>query len=145
MKIFPSENDPLAIVGLGYVGLPLIIEILKVSKERTVVGFDIDAKKINFLESGKCLSEFGYDGSIHDYVSANNLILTNDESRLANCRTFIVTVPTPINEFNIPDLTALKSASSTIGNALKNSDLSSDLIVAIFESTVFPGATEEVC
>ncbi len=146
MKNFPTENDPIAILGLGYVGLPLIIEILKVSKERTVIGFDIDDKKINFLAGGNKLSEFGYDGSILDYVSTNNLILTSDQNHLTNCRTFIVTVPTPINEFNIPDLTALKSASSTIGNALKNSNLSpSDLTVAIFESTVFPGATEEVC
>ena len=91
------------------------------------------------------LSEFGSDDYI-DNMKGSTLKITSNESDLRDTRIFIVTVPTPKPEFNVPDLTALKSASSLIGKVLNQSDIKNDNIcVAIYESTVYPGATEDVC
>ena len=146
MSIFPAKDSKICIIGLGYVGIPLLVEIMKVSNHRSIVGFDIDHNKIDFLKQGNLLTEFGYESTIFDLSGSNDLILTNDPKILVDTKTFLVTVPTPINEFNVPDLSALKSASKTIGLALAKSNIDeNEICVAIFESTVFPGATEEIC
>tara|TARA_B100000674_G_C37934686_1_gene959679 strand:- start:430 stop:1770 length:1341 start_codon:yes stop_codon:yes gene_type:complete len=146
MDIFPSKDSQICILGLGYVGIPLLLEILRISKGRKVIGFDIDQRKIEFLNNGNNLVEFGYDSSIHALSGSNDLVITSDSSNLVDTKIFIVTVPTPINEFNVPDLAALKSASKTIGHALSASIFKkNEVCLAIFESTVFPGATEEIC
>ena len=146
MSIFPSKECKICIIGLGYVGIPLLVEILKVSNNRSVIGFDIDQNKIDFLKNQNLLTEFGYESSICDLAGNNNLTLTSDSKILVDTKIFLVTVPTPINEFNVPNLSALQNASKTIGHALAESNLKEDEVsVAIFESTVFPGATEEIC
>ena len=146
MHQFPNGQDKIAVIGLGYVGIPLLLEILKISEKRNIVGFDIDKSKIDFLVNNGNLSEFGSDVYIDNMKGSNSLKITSNESDLRDTRIFIVTVPTPINEFNVPDLTALKSASSLIGKVLNQSDIKNDNIcVAIYESTVYPGATEDVC
>jgi UDP-N-acetyl-D-galactosamine dehydrogenase len=123
----------LAIVGLGYVGLPLAVEF---GKRRPVVGFDINPKHIEALRAG-CDStlEVGDD----ELKEAEGLRFTTELSDLADCNLFIVTVPTPIDEHKRPDLTPLMKASHTVGAALKKRD------IVVYESTVYPGATEEDC
>jgi UDP-N-acetyl-D-galactosamine dehydrogenase len=123
----------LAIVGLGYVGLPLAVEF---GKRRPVVGFDINPKRIEALRAG-CDStlEVGDD----ELKEAEGLRFTTELSDLADCNLFIVTVPTPIDEHKRPDLTPLMKASHTVGAALKKRD------IVVYESTVYPGATEEDC
>lgn len=127
------EDVKLAIIGLGYVGLPLAVEF---GKLRSVVGFDINAERISTLESGH---DTTLEVSNNDLVSAKQLRLTANVANLAECNVFIVTVPTPIDEHRRPDLTPLFKASETIGRYLKKGD------VVIYESTVYPGATEEDC
>ena len=146
MSNFPSENDKIAIIGLGYVGIPLLVEILKTSSKRSLVGFDIDTSKVDFLNNRSSLKEYGYEKNLQEIAGENHLKISNNPDDLINTKIFIITVPTPINEFNIPNLTALKSASRLIGKAIADSDFAKDdLCVAIFESTVYPGATEDVC
>lgn len=127
------EDVKLAIIGLGYVGLPLAVEF---GKLRSVVGFDINAERISTLKSGH---DTTLEVSDNDLVSAKQLRLTANAANLAECNVFIVTVPTPIDEHRRPDLTPLFKASETIGRYLKKGD------VVIYESTVYPGATEEDC
>ena len=124
---------PLAIVGLGYVGLPLAVEF---GKHRPVLGFDLKADRVAELESGhdrtlECSSE--------QLKSATQLRYSHRAEDLKSCDVFIVTVPTPIDQANRPDLQPLIGASQTVGPALKRGS------VVIYESTVYPGATEEVC
>ncbi|AKR57777.1 Vi polysaccharide biosynthesis proteinVipA/TviB [Devosia sp. H5989] len=128
------EDVRLAVIGLGYVGLPLAIEF---SKVRSVVGFDINQRRIEDLASG-------FDNTLE--VDQSDLALASKSLRytsavddLKACNTFIVTVPTPIDEHKRPDLTPLLRASETIGKILKKGD------IVIYESTVYPGATEEDC
>lgn len=122
----------LAILGLGYVGLPLILEF---AKKRKVIGFDINKKRIDQLKLGiDKNSEF-----TKSEVTSNQIHFTNKMSDLKASNCFIVTVPTPIDQFKEPDLNSLYDASKTVGNVLKNGD------VVIFESTVFPGCIEEEC
>ncbi|WP_423708668.1 nucleotide sugar dehydrogenase [Undibacterium sp. WLX3042] len=123
----------IAIIGLGYVGLPLAVEF---GKKQNVVGFDINSKRVEELSSGvdKTLE---VDSS--ELRNATGLRFSTDVSDLASCNTFIVTVPTPIDKANRPDLTPLTSASKTVGKVLKKGD------VVIYESTVYPGCTEEIC
>ncbi|GGF39817.1 nucleotide sugar dehydrogenase [Youhaiella tibetensis] len=128
------EDVRLAVIGLGYVGLPLAIEF---SKVRSVVGFDINQRRIEDLASG-------FDNTLE--VDQSDLALASKSLRytsavddLKACNTFIVTVPTPIDEHKRPDLTPLLRASETIGKVLKKGD------IVIYESTVYPGATEEDC
>jgi len=129
-------NKPLkkiAIIGLGYVGLPLAVEF---GKKRPVIGFDINTKRIEELKNNKDNTlELGED----QLLSATNLKFTSSLRDLENCQIYIVTVPTPIDSMNVPDLSLLKSASEMIGGLIKQGDL------VIYESTVYPGATEEVC
>lgn len=123
----------LAVVGLGYVGLPLAVEF---GKKRVVVGFDTNAQRVADLRRG-------WDHTLEvesaDLGRAVYLNYTSDPQILADCNVFIVTVPTPIDEHHRPDLVPLLKASVSIGKVLKPGD------IVIYESTVYPGATEEVC
>jgi UDP-N-acetyl-D-galactosamine dehydrogenase len=123
----------LAIVGLGYVGLPLAIEF---GKKRSVVGFDISQARVDELKSGH---DHTLEVDPADLVAALHLVFTTNLEDLRECNCFIVTVPTPIDEHKRPDLTPLIKASETIGKVLKSGD------IVIYESTVYPGATEEDC
>ncbi len=123
----------LAIVGLGYVGLPLAVEF---GKKRSVIGFDINVRRIAELQSGK---DHTLETEPHELKEAVHLTFSTDPEALRQCNVFIVTVPTPIDEHKRPDLTPLIKASETIGKVLKAGD------IVIYESTVYPGATEEDC
>lgn len=123
----------LAIIGLGYVGLPLAVEF---GKKRTVLGFDINHKRISDLRNGE---DFTLEVDSDELASAKYLSYSNDIEDLRSSNCYIVTVPTPIDDFKRPDLTPLIKASETIGKVLKIGD------VVIYESTVYPGATEEDC
>jgi len=127
------ENLKIAIIGLGYVGLPLAVEF---GKKLPVVGFDIDQKRIQELQSGQ---DHTLEVSLGELKQAIHLSYSANLDDLSNCNFFIVTVPTPIDEFKQPDLTPLIKASTSIGKVLKKGD------VVVYESTVYPGATEESC
>tara|TARA_A100001391_G_scaffold204169_1_gene198782 strand:+ start:6720 stop:8000 length:1281 start_codon:yes stop_codon:yes gene_type:complete len=123
----------IAVVGLGYVGVPLAAEF---GKKRPVVGFDINRRRVESLLAGKDETrELASD----ELAAAAYLTITDDVEQIKDCNCFIVTVPTPIDAFNRPDLLSLLSASATVGKALKPGD------IVIYESTVYPGATEEDC
>ncbi len=123
----------LGIIGLGYVGLPLAVEF---GRRRSVVGYDINEKRITELLGG-------HDSTLEvddiELKQAHHLSYTSDIESLRECNTYIVTVPTPIDDFKRPDLTPLIRASETVGSVLKKGD------IVIYESTVYPGATEEDC
>lgn len=123
----------LAIVGLGYVGLPLAVEF---GKKRTVTGFDINIKRISELQNGV---DHTLETSPEELLDAKHLSFSTNPDDLRSCNVFIVTVPTPIDQHKRPDLTPLIKASETIGKVLKRGD------IVIYESTVYPGATEEDC
>ena len=123
----------IAIIGLGYVGLPLAVEF---GKKVSVLGFDIHQKRIDELQSGQ---DHTLEVSPKELKQATHLSYTTNLQQLADCNFFIVTVPTPIDEFKQPDLTPLVKASESIARVLKKGD------VVVYESTVYPGATEEVC
>ena len=126
-------ESPLAVVGLGYVGLPLAVEF---GKQRPVLGFDINAARVAELQGGH---DHTLECSPEQLRAASQLRFSHQMQDLRDCRVFIVTVPTPVDQANRPDLTPLVKASQTVGAALKPGD------VVIYESTVYPGATEEVC
>jgi UDP-N-acetyl-D-galactosamine dehydrogenase len=123
----------LAVVGLGYVGLPLAVEF---GKKRPVIGFDINTRRIEALKAGH---DHTLEVSDAELAEAAQLTYTADRAELGKANVFIVTVPTPIDEYKQPDLTPLVKASETIGAVLKRGD------IVIYESTVYPGATEEDC
>ncbi|HLR13554.1 MAG TPA: Vi polysaccharide biosynthesis UDP-N-acetylglucosamine C-6 dehydrogenase TviB [Burkholderiaceae bacterium] len=123
----------LAVIGLGYVGLPLAVEF---GKKRSVVGFDIAADRIQQLRSGEDRTR---EVESEDLKQATGLSYTSESSDLANANTYIVTVPTPIDRYKQPDIEPLLRASEIIGKVLKKGD------IVIYESTVYPGATEEDC
>ncbi|AEP36110.1 Vi polysaccharide biosynthesis UDP-N-acetylglucosamine C-6 dehydrogenase TviB [Taylorella asinigenitalis] len=127
------EDLKLAVVGLGYVGLPLAVEF---GKKREVLGFDINQKRIDQLEAGEDIT---LEVENEELAEAKHLKFSSNPESLKNYNTFIVTVPTPIDDHKSPDFTPLVKASETIGGALKKGD------IVIYESTVYPGATEEVC
>jgi UDP-N-acetyl-D-galactosamine dehydrogenase len=127
------QNIKLAIIGLGYVGLPLAVEF---SKKRSVVGFDINQKRIDQLKSGH---DFTLETEPEELQAALHLQFSTSVNDLRACNVFIVTVPTPIDEHKRPDLTPLIKASETVGQVLKRGD------IVIYESTVYPGCTEEDC
>ena len=151
---YPSfENCTIAIVGLGYVGLPLAIEFSKtnyclkskIKLSRKVIGFDINKKRIEELKQN-------YDKTREvnedELKSLKNILFTNDFKALVNADVFIVTVPTPIDESKIPFLGHLISASKMVGEVLrirKEKNNSVPFPFVIYESTVYPGATEEIC
>ncbi|KYQ72185.1 Vi polysaccharide biosynthesis UDP-N-acetylglucosamine C-6 dehydrogenase TviB [Acinetobacter pragensis] len=123
----------IAVIGLGYVGLPLAVEF---GKKSPVVGFDIHQKRIDELRSGQ---DHTLEVSPEELKKAEYLQFSADLDTLKSCNFFIVTVPTPIDGVNRPDLTPLRKASETIGKVISKSD------IVVYESTVYPGATEEVC
>ncbi|HET8596405.1 MAG TPA: Vi polysaccharide biosynthesis UDP-N-acetylglucosamine C-6 dehydrogenase TviB [Castellaniella sp.] len=127
------QDVRLAVVGLGYVGLPLAVEF---GKQREVLGFDINARRIEELRAG---NDHTLEVSGPELAEARHLRYSSDPAELASANVFIVTVPTPIDQYKQPDLTPLERASETIGRILKRGD------IVIYESTVYPGATEEVC
>jgi UDP-N-acetyl-D-galactosamine dehydrogenase len=128
-----SNNLRVGIIGLGYVGLPLALEFAKVSD---VVGFDIDESRVSELRKG-------YDRTLEigaeELKGETRLNLSIRQEDLRTCNFYVVTVPTPVNEFMQPDLTALIRASETVGRVIAPGD------IVVYESTVYPGATEEVC
>ena len=126
-------NPSIAIIGLGYVGFPLAVEF---GKLYPTLGFDIDASRIAELNQGYDRTQEVSDAQLK---SSTQLRFSSDRADLATCNTFIVTVPTPIDHFKKPDLSPLLKASEMIGKALKKGD------VVIYESTVYPGCTEEDC
>jgi len=123
----------IAIIGLGYVGLPLAVEF---GKKFKTIGFDINPTRIDELNSGE---DKTLEVSPDELKQTTQLSFTTETDKLATANVFIVTVPTPINKLKQPDLTPLEKACNTIGKILRQDD------VVIFESTVYPGATEEVC
>ena len=123
----------IAVVGLGYVGLPLAVEF---GKTRQVVGFDINETRVEQLKSGQDVTRECDGEELKEAVSLEYSSSLND---IRDAQIYIVTVPTPIDSVNRPDLRPLEAASKTVGNVLKTGD------IVIFESTVFPGATEEIC
>lgn len=127
------EDVNLAVIGLGYVGLPLAVEF---GKRRPVLGFDINEARIEELRGGH---DFTLEVSSEELSQAEMLRYSADVNDLSVCNVFVVTVPTPIDEHKRPDLSPLISASKTIGKVLKRGD------IVIYESTVYPGATEEEC
>src|SRR5262249_48713779 len=120
-------------IGLGYVGLPLAVEF---GKHFPTVGFDIKPRRIAELKSGK---DSTLETTSEELADAKKLTFTTEKSDLADCNTFVVTVPTPVGKNNRPVLTPLKGASETVGSVLKKGD------VVVYESTVYPGCTEEYC
>ena len=132
--LLPDRNDiRIAIIGLGYVGLPLAAAF---GRKYPTVGFDIDAARIEELRRHH---DHTLEMSEEELKASTRLSCTADPDELRACNVFIVTVPTPIDEYKRPDLRPLESASRTVGRAISRGG------VAIFESTVYPGATEEVC
>lgn len=141
--LLPNKEAKIAIIGLGYVGLPLAVEF---AKKFPVVGFDIDQKRIGELHSG-----IDRTLEVEDYLLQSVLIKENptngfigllptfDSDELSDCQIFIVTVPTPTDKYNRPVLTPMLKASENIGKYLKKGD------VVIYESTVYPGVTEDEC
>jgi UDP-N-acetyl-D-galactosamine dehydrogenase len=123
----------LGVIGLGYVGLPLAVEF---GKQYPLVGFDINRKRIEELRAG---TDRTLEVSENELEQASRLSYTSDVADLRNCNTYIVTVPTPVDRHKRPDLTPLIKASETLGKVIKKGD------VVIYESTVYPGATEEDC
>ena len=129
----PLINDKIAIIGLGYVGLPLAVAF---GAKNQVVGFDTNSERIANLKNGldttlQCTSQ--------EIANASKLIFTHDLSQIKDCSIFIVTVPTPVTKDKQPDLHLLLTASKMIGEVLKKGD------IVIYESTVYPGCTEEDC
>jgi UDP-N-acetyl-D-galactosamine dehydrogenase len=125
--------EKIGIVGLGYVGLPLAVEFGKVLN---VVGFDINSERIEELKKGHDRTQ---EVEKQELIKSSHLSFSNSVEDLKSVNYFIITVPTPVDEFRKPDLRPLQSASKTVGSVLKKGD------IVIYESTVYPGCTEEVC
>jgi len=131
--MFELATSRIAIIGLGYVGLPLAVEF---GKKFNCVGFDINSDRISELKAGK---DSTLEVEAELLAEADKLSFSNQTDAIKNCNVFIVTVPTPIDKYRRPDLSPLEGASRMLGKILKKND------VVIFESTVYPGASEEVC
>jgi len=127
------ENVKIAVIGQGYVGLPLAIEF---GKKYYTVGFDINSKRIEELKEG---DDYTKEVSKEQLLNPQKLFFSSNIENIENCNVYIVTVPTPIDAFKTPNLKPLERASEMLGNILKTGD------IVIYESTVFPGCTEEVC
>ncbi len=127
------ENARIAIIGLGYVGLPLAAEF---GKQIDTIGYDVNKSRIAELTKGK---DSTLETSDEELAAAKNLKFTTESSDLENYNVYIITVPTPINEYKLPDLSPLMSASAIVGKVLSKGD------IVIYESTVYPGATEDDC
>jgi UDP-N-acetyl-D-galactosamine dehydrogenase len=134
MQQLTISNPPLiAVIGLGYVGLPLALAF---SKKYQVIGYDLDNARVDALKRGE---DATLETSLEDLKAAHNLVLTNELASITAATIFIVTVPTPVNADKTPDLSSLLFATSQIATMLKRGD------IVIYESTVYPGCTEEDC
>ena len=131
--MFDLKKTRIGIIGLGYVGLPLAVEL---GKHYPTKGLDISSARIAELQSGQ---DSTLEVEPEELKLATQLEYTSNPEDLASCNVYIVTVPTPIDQSKRPDLSPLESASRTLGKLISKGD------VVIFESTVYPGATEEVC
>jgi len=127
------DNEKIAVIGLGYVGLPLAVEF---GKQRPVVGFDINAARVAELQAGQ---DSTLEASPDELAQAKHLRYSTSLEDLRQCKVFIITVPTPVDKANRPDMNPLIKASETAGKVMPTG------AVVIYESTVYPGATEEVC
>ena len=123
----------IAVIGQGYVGLPLAVEF---GKKFKTVGFDINKNRINDLKN---FIDYTKEATPAQLKSAEHLVFSSELNDIIECNIYVVTVPTPIDEFNSPDLKPLKHASKMLGGLIKKGD------IVIYESTVFPGCTEEIC
>ena len=139
------EQKRIAIIGLGYVGLPLAVEF---AKKFQVVGFDINAQRIKELRNNEDVTLETTSEELESVnVSSNDVLnsqssglwISNNLKDIVSCNFYVVTVPTPVDKNNRPDLTPLYKASETVGNVLSKGD------IVVYESTVFPGATEDEC
>jgi UDP-N-acetyl-D-glucosamine/UDP-N-acetyl-D-galactosamine dehydrogenase len=133
MPRFNLRNLPVGVIGLGYVGLPLAVEF---GRRFTTVGFDVKAARVEELRRGH---DSTLETDAAELAAATKLTCTTKLADLKPCRVFVVTVPTPIDEYKRPDLTPLVKSSESVGQVLKKGD------VVVYESTVYPGCTEEVC
>lgn len=133
LQITELKNFKIAVIGLGYVGLPLAVEF---GKKYDTVGFDIKKSRLDAL---KKFNDVTNETTTEDLQSAKKLRYSDDIADLKDRDIFIVTVPTPVDKFNRPDLTPLYNASETVGRAMKNG------AIVVYESTVYPGCTEEEC
>lgn len=135
------KQAKIGIIGLGYVGLPLAVEF---AKKYSVIGFDINEKRVTDLQAGfDCTLEISNE-DLQDVLKTENdrtpgLFISNQLAALVDVNVYIVTVPTPVDKHNRPDLTPLKKASATVGAVLRKGD------IVVYESTVYPGVTEEEC
>ena len=127
------DNIRIGVIGLGYVGLPLAVAF---GKKYPTTGFDISSERIADLRAGRDTTQ---EVGAADLLAAKSLCFSSDPASLADCSVYIVTVPTPIDDAKQPDLEPLRSASRTVGSVLKPGDN------VVYESTLYPGATEEVC
>ena len=121
--------NKIAVIGLGYVGLPLSLAF---SEHYNVIGYDVDQKRVNSLKQG-----IDSNSDVQILVHPN-LLISSDEDAIKEANIYIITVPTPVNSKNIPDLSFLESASKLVGRCLKEGD------IVIYESTVYPGATRSI-
>lgn len=153
MTLLPDLNScTVAVIGLGYVGLPLAVEFAKsqpclrtgAALQRRVIGFDINSQRLTELRQG---IDRTHETSADQLLATQQIVFTSDPEELARADVFVVTVPTPIDSAKRPDLTPLKKASATVGRAIHARTVkgATTAPLVIFESTVYPGATEEVC
>ncbi len=145
-RIADIKQSKIAILGMGYVGLPLAIEFAKATKNddscKEIIGYDISEKRINELSNAIDRTK---EISKEELLSAKNITFSTNRKKLTEAEIFIVTVPTPIDEAKNPNLEPLISASNNIGKILKEKNNNNIAPIIIYESTVYPGATEEVC
>src|SRR5258706_12148668 len=127
-----DKKAKLAVIGLGYVGLPIALEF---ARKISVIGFDINSKRIDMMRNGIDPSKEVDASGFKD----RDIVFTDDAEVLKQARFFIITVPTPVDKYNVPDLKPLIGASATVGKALKKGDY------VVYESTTYPGCTEEDC
>ena len=149
IKLPEFESCKIAVIGMGYVGLPLAVCFANQKKcaatkkelHRFLIGYDISTKRINELKSGLDTTK---EVDTSEIIKSSAIRFSSKEEDIYNCDVFIITVPTPIDKFNNPNLDSLISASQLVGRALKKRKNSTCPII-IYESTVYPGATEEIC
>ena len=133
MIIILTTDSEITVVGIGYVGLPLAVAF---AKKRITIGFDLNTERISQLQSG---IDVNLEVPSADLLSSKNLKVTNKISDIQHSNVYVITVPTPIDDHNIPNFDYLVSASEIVGSVLKEND------IVIYEYTVYPGATEEIC
>ena len=130
---FKLSKTRIAVIGLGYVGYPLALEL---SKKYPVIGYDLDKNRIKELEDGYDRTK---ETTKEELTRFNQLSITSSFKNIIDRNVYIITVPTPVDKNNKPDLNPIKSASKSVGSLLSQND------IVIYESTVFPGCTEDVC